>query len=65
MPRLFSGLWTVCLNGFNDMRLQYERAFYGCGHVLLEDYDIIRNEIQPRESADELTLIAPFGNNYN
>lgn len=46
---LASGLWQVCLNGFQDMRLQYEVKFYGCKHILLEDYDIIRDEIQPRE----------------
>ena len=44
-----TGLWVVCLNGFRDMKLQYEQTFHGCKHVLLEDYDIIRNEIQPRE----------------
>jgi hypothetical protein len=32
------------------MRHQYERKFYSCLHILQEDYDIIRDEIQPRES---------------
>jgi len=41
------GLWEVCLNGFHDMRHQYEFLFYGCRHILLEEYDIIRDEIQP------------------
>ena len=31
------------------MRHQYEVRFYGCKHILLEQYDIIRDEIQPRK----------------
>ena len=46
------GLWEVCLNGFHDMRHQYEFLFYGCRHILLEEYDIIRDEIQPRKFFD-------------
>lgn len=41
------GLWRVCLNGFHDDRHQYEVKFYGCKHILLEEYDIIRDELQP------------------
>ena len=32
------------------MRHQYEYRFNGCRHILLEEYDIIREEIQPRKS---------------
>ena len=35
------------MNGYHDMRHQYEVKFYGCKHILLEEYDIIRDEIQP------------------
>merc|ERR1711944_295345 len=41
------GLWEVCLNGFHDMRHQYDIKFYGCKHILLEEYDIIREELMP------------------
>jgi hypothetical protein len=41
------GLWAVCLNGFHDMRHQYELKWYGCKHILLEEYDVIRSELQP------------------
>ena len=47
---LFEGLWVVCLNGYHDMRHQYEVKFYGCKHILLEEYDIIHDELQPRKS---------------
>lgn len=47
------GLWEVCLNGYHDMRHQYEVRFYGCKHILLEEYDIIRDELQPREYCKE------------
>ena len=30
-------------------RVQYEVKFYGCKHVLLEEYDIIRLELVKRE----------------
>ena len=30
-------------------RVQYEVKFYGCRHVLLEEYDIIRTELSKRE----------------
>ena len=43
------GLWEVCLNGYHDMRHQYEVRFYGCKHILLEEYAIIRDELQPRK----------------
>ena len=43
----FKGLWEVCLNGFHDMRHQYDIKFYGCKHILLEEYDIIRDELMP------------------
>ena len=43
------GLWEVCLNGFHDMRHQYDIKFYGCKHILLEEYDIIREELMPCE----------------
>ena len=46
---IFVGLWEVCLNNFHDMRHQYEYRFNGCRHILLEEYDIIREEIQPRK----------------
>ena len=39
----------VCLNGYFDRGHQYEQKFYGCKHILLEEYDIIRHELQPRE----------------
>ena len=39
----------MCLNGYHDMRHQYDMYFYGCKHILLEDYDIIRDEIMPRK----------------
>lgn len=42
------GLWHACFNGFHDKGHKYEVKFYGCRHVLLEEYDIIRDElIQP------------------
>ena len=47
---LYEGLWVVCLNGYHDMRHQYEVKFYGCKHILLEEYDIIHDELQPRKS---------------
>jgi len=39
------GLWQACFNGFHDKGHQYEVKFYGCKHVLLEEYDIIRLEL--------------------
>jgi len=39
------GLWHACFNGFHDKGHQYEVRFYGCKHVLLEEYDIIRGEL--------------------
>ena len=44
------GLWEVCLNGYHDMRHQYDVKFYGCKHIMLEEYDIIRDELQRRKS---------------
>ena len=44
-----SGLWQACFNGFHDKGHQYEVKFYGCKHVLLEEYDIIRLELVKRE----------------
>ncbi|QQP39236.1 Uncharacterized protein FKW44_020055 [Caligus rogercresseyi] len=41
------GLWEVCFNGFHDMRHQYDTRFYGCKHILLEEYAIVQSEIQP------------------
>ena len=40
----------VCLNGYFDRGHQYETKFYGCKHILLEEYDILRDELQPRKS---------------
>jgi len=39
------GLWHACFNGFHDKGHKYEVRFYGCRHVLLEEYDIIRDEL--------------------
>lgn len=39
------GLWHACFNGFHDKGHKYEVKFYGCRHVLLEEYDIIRDEL--------------------
>jgi len=39
------GLWHVCLNGYFDMRHQYETRFYGCKHIKLEEYFIIQDEL--------------------
>ena len=39
----------VCLNGYFDRGHQYETKFYGCKHILLEEYDILRDELQPRK----------------
>jgi len=39
------GLWQACFNGFHDKGHQYEVKFYGCKHILLEEYDIIRFEL--------------------
>jgi hypothetical protein len=39
------GLWHACFNGFHDKGHKYEVKFYGCRHVLLEEYDIIREEL--------------------
>lgn len=39
------GLWHACFNGFHDKGHKYEVRFYGCRHVLLEEYDIIRSEL--------------------
>jgi len=39
------GLWHACFNGFHDKGHKYEVKFYGCRHVLLEEYDIIRSEL--------------------
>ena len=47
LSRYILGLWEVCLNGFHDMRHQYDIKFYGCKHILLEEYDIIREELMP------------------
>lgn len=41
------GLWGACMNGYFDQGHQYEITFYGCKHILLEEYDIIRSEISP------------------
>ena len=49
MYHLFSGLWQACFNGFHDKGHQYEVKFYGCKHILLEEYDIIRLELVKRE----------------
>ena len=46
---LSAGLWHACFNGFHDKGHQYEVRFYGCKHVLLEEYDIIRGELIKRE----------------
>jgi hypothetical protein len=37
------------MNGFFDMRHQYETKFYGCKHILLEEYMIIWDELIPRK----------------
>ena len=47
---VFTGLWHVCMNGYFDMRHQYETRFYGCKHIRLEEYEIIQDEIQKRKS---------------
>jgi len=39
------GLWHACFDGFHDKGHQYETKFYGCRHILLEEYDIIRTEL--------------------
>jgi len=39
------GLWHACFDGFHDKGHKYEVKFYGCRHVLLEEYDIIREEL--------------------
>ncbi len=51
-PRVLfsSGLWAVCLDGFHDMRHQYEVRLYGCKHILLEEYDYILAELRPRKT---------------
>ena len=49
MYHSFSGLWQACFNGFHDKGHQYEVKFYGCKHILLEEYDIIRLELVKRE----------------
>ena len=59
----FTGLWEVCLNGFHDMRHQYEYLFMGCRHILLEEYDIIRDEIQPRKYSVLKKLLIHQGRN--
>ena len=46
---IFAGLWHVCMNGYFDMRHQYETRFYGCKHIRLEEYEIIQDEIQKRK----------------
>jgi len=47
-PRFVNlGLWHVCMNGYFDAKLQYEKKFYGCMHIRLEEYGIIQDEIQP------------------
>ena len=51
---LIPGLWEVCMNGFFDMRHQYETRFYGCKHILLEEYMIIWDELIPRKSSKQL-----------
>ena len=38
------------MNGFFDMRHQYETRFYGCKHILLEEYMVIWDELIPRKS---------------
>ena len=43
------GLWHACFDGFHDKGHQYEVKFYGCKHVLLEEYDIIREELTKRK----------------
>ena len=45
----FLGLWQACFDGFHDKGHQYDIKFYGCKHVLLEEYDIIRSELIKRE----------------
>ena len=47
--KILAGLWEVCLNGFHDKGHQWDTKFYGCKHILLEEYDIIRDEIMPRK----------------
>ena len=47
----------VCLNGYFDRGHQYEQKFYGCKHILLEEYDIIRDELQPRELLEDRKTI--------
>jgi hypothetical protein len=38
------------MNGFHDMRHQYETRWYGCKHILLEEYMIIWEELIPRKT---------------
>ena len=49
MSYLTLGLWHACFDGFHDKGHQYEVKFYGCKHVLLEEYDIIREELTKRK----------------
>ena len=52
-----AGLWQACFNGFHDKGHQYEVKFYGCKHILLEEYDIIRFELTKRKSNNFLPNI--------
>ena len=38
-----------CFDGFHDKNHQYEVKLYGCKYTLWEEYDIVRDEIQPGE----------------
>ncbi len=42
-----TGLWVSCLNNYHDRNHQYDYRFNGCKYILYEEYDIIRDEIQP------------------
>jgi hypothetical protein len=44
------------MNGFFDMRHQYETKFYGCKHILLEEYMIIWDELIPRKTDDSVLV---------
>lgn len=45
----FEGLWVSCFDGFHDKNHQYDVRHYGCKYNLWEEYDTIRDEIQPRK----------------
>ena len=61
---IFAGLWHVCMNGYFDMRHQYETRFYGCKHIRLEEYEIIQDEIQKRKLLSFLFLQTVAANSY-